>query len=180
MSTTQEKRESFEVGETVEVISRYGNGQLESRRRAKVIERLRAACRVRFQDGRETTVGFKDLRHVEQQTVPGPRPAPAPPVVEVRRPAMAPAPPPTEVATDADLDAWLQMGRGMVGAVEQRIADLAGENRAIDDELEAVETSRAALDAEAAALRKRRTRNLEQLKELHARRETISKLTGSK
>lgn len=180
MSNVQQQvRESFNRGDTVEVVTPYGNGQIKHERvqLATVVETLRSAVRCRFPDGAERAIQFKHVRK------PAPAPAAAPaPVVERRglRPALVtPAPPmpqpaeptrpleplvPPVIAHLADVEAWLQMGRTLLDPLDTKIADLRQHKEGLDAERVAIERELDLLTDE--------------LRTLHAQREQVAKLTG--
>jgi len=168
----------FEGVDEVEVTVPFGT--TSRKRKAKLIEKLRAAAQIRFLDGaeEERKVRYADLRPLTYKRGYGPASeALPPPVVQPPPPAQQPTlkavpPPPAQQPAElklkrilADVDEWLQMGRDLLAPIEAEIeakaqqkAGLEAEKVAIDDELDCV---------------------TDELRELHAKRsEVVGRLKG--
>lgn len=174
MSNVQQQfRDSIEIGKPIGVLLRWGNQ--ERLVPALVLEVVRAAARVRFDDGTERLIHFKMLRHMEKPKAnghaptdrPTPRPVPALPVqttlINPASPyAQKPSTPPAPTQANDELSAWVQMGRDLLAPIETEISQLRAEGEALDAELEAIEDRRGEI--------------VERLKTLHQKRESIAKL----
>jgi hypothetical protein len=190
------EREDFKVGDPVDVIVKYNNaGKVcEKLKRARVLEVVRRACRLRYEDGSELMVRFNLLRPVpkDAQVL---KSAPPPlalvahdrfgasaalqrPLAPVHRPIeqSAPAAPAIPIVTrapasatgSADIDASLaalnDMARELLEPIDVRLAELKESNEALDEEAKALEVQR--------------EQNHARMKDLYAQRERIQKLIG--
>lgn len=167
----QDMRNTLTIGGPIGVVLRWGNQERVVR--GIVTGVVRAAARVRFPEGNERLVHFKQLRLLEQlkpngvnghaatERPPAPKPVPALPLRPVPNPPSKPPSMPP-LAAKSDVDAWVQMGRELLEPIETEIAQLRAEGEACDAEIEAIEDRRGEI--------------VERLKALHVKREGIAKL----
>ncbi len=173
MNKTQEKREQLYRGQQVCVLVNIAPNVPTKRRKARVIEVLRAAAKLQVEgEEKPRLVPFKDIE--TDADVAAQRPVhvpirPANPVVELvtrdRRPMETPklvsqAP----VASTAvqrlreertEVDAWLAMGRELLKPMEERVALLRQEDAALAEEAAAIGEQRKSLAAEIEVISRR-------------------------
>lgn len=153
MSTTQEKRERFNKGDTVHVLVSPAPNLPTKRRPAKVIEVMRAACKVQVEgENKPRTIRFSALQPAPPAP-PAPKPKPAPlRAVQSAEPSPLSRPAQPQVPA-SDLDSWLAMGAELVAPMRAELAQLADEDEALEEEAKAIASERAAIQLQAKRLR---------------------------
>lgn len=158
MAKHQQIRDQLEKGSHVNVLLRVSDGVVK-RKPAVVVDVKRAAATVRFEhEVKPRTVRFNEL----ELATPS---APATPVRLVSKAEPRPAPPSARREPTA-LEAWLEMGAEIEEELEQRTAELR--------------SSKAALEAEQAAILEELDEVTERYAEAHRSLEAIRKIRRAK
>lgn len=136
----QNTREQYNKGDQVYLIVK--------RKPARVLEVLRAACRLEIEgETRPRVVRFQLIE-------PAPAPLPRPPSKPAPLRAVVDAAPARRQQTD-DIDEWLQLGHGLLQPIEEVLRGLQEEDAALEDEAKALAAHREALRLEIKRQQKR-------------------------
>jgi len=127
-------------------------------REARVVEVLRAAVRIRYDDAPSTlhTVMLKQVRRVEP-AAPDPR-ASKPPSRKSQEPP-PPDPPPAPVEEPrTDVDAWIEMGREVMSQIDAELEALDEQAAALASDMQCLRVAFDEIEDRKAALRARKAR----------------------
>lgn len=168
--SAQKIRDAINAGADVYVTATIAPGRTK-RVSVKVLEVMRAAVRVRFEGGRESTIPFNEVE-IEEKPKASLKPEPIvttrrespilPPPVRLEPPRVEMKPAPKPSTSVSSLSAWIEMGKEVEHEIATRIAELTQERRALDAEAKAIDARTGEVVAE--------------LRDLTAKKELLSQL----
>lgn len=156
----QARRDQLESGDDVLVTESHHG--ITKHKKARVLELVRGAARVKFEDGSVALVRYNKVTKVEVEEVQEEpqaqparvvgfiKPATSAPIVQMAPPpSPAPSNPPKDLA---ELEAWLDMGSSLVDVMSTKLSRLERESEELRNEADRLIALADAKDAESEKL----------------------------